>query len=532
MKTMMLFLLACLVLSSGCGLRTPTEKNTSSTRPNILLIMADDMGFSDIGCYGGEIRTPNIDGLARDGIRLTRFYNNAWCSPTRASLLTGLYPHQVGMAGLADQDTGSAGPAQGYLNHRCVTLAEVLGSAGYLTLMSGKWHLGEYEPFWPIHRGFQHYFGLISGAANYFDIRKTKSAKTVRFMAVDSMAYRPPDSGFYMTDAITDHAVQMLQQQAGSQDPFFLYVAYTAPHWPLHALPEDIARYAGTYKAGWDSLRAERYRRQQAMGLLSPGTTLSPRDTAVQAWESLSAAEQDSMAAKMAVYAAQIDRMDQGIGRVLRALHALGKEDNTIVIFLSDNGGCAEGGPQGFDKRGNGLPPGGVDSYMSYGQSWAGASNTPFPYYKKFVNEGGVSTPFILRWPARLKADRRGQIMEQVGHVTDMMPTICAAAGATYPRAYKGQAILPQEGQNLLPALLTGKATDHAPIYWALRGQRALLSGKYKLLSTGPTDAWQLFDLQGDRAETKDLAAANPELVRRLSARWAAWASRTGVDKP
>lgn len=524
MRWTVLLALSGVVFFSGA----PAGKKAS--RPNIVLIMADDMGFSDIGCYGGEIRTPNLDRLSREGIRFTRFYNNAWCSPTRASLLTGLYPQQAGMAGLAWPKTGPAGPNQGYLNDRCVTLAEVLGEAGYYTAMAGKWHLGEHRPYWPTDRGFDNYFGLISGAVNYFDITKDKTPKTVRTMALDDQRYYPPKEGFYMTDAITDYAEKILKRQQTAEKPFFLYVAYTAPHWPLHALPEDIARYEGKYNSGWDSLRIQRYRRLTELGIISPSTPLSPRDTGVTAWAQLPEKTKKEMAQKMAVYAAQIDRMDQGIGRILKQLEATGKASNTIVIFLSDNGGCAEGGPEGLDHRKNGLPPGGVDSYLSYGQSWANASNTPFRQYKKDIYEGGISTPLIVRWPEGIRRQRNGEVMKQVGHVTDIMPTLCAAAGARYPARYKGRSVLPAEGQNLLPVIEKGKVQPHRPVYWSLNDEKAIITGKYKLLSAGKNAPWELYDLENDRVEENDRAAASPGQVKEMKRQWEDWAERVGIQ--
>ncbi|WP_157986740.1 arylsulfatase [Chitinophaga alhagiae] len=521
-----LFIAALPIIAWRCAGAGATEP----PRPNIVLIMADDMGFSDIGCYGSEIRTPNLDTLSQQGIRFTRFYNNAWCSPTRASLMTGLYPHQVGMAGLAWPKTGPQGPFQGYLNNRCVTLAEVLKEAGYHTAMAGKWHLGEHRPYWPVDRGFDTYFGLISGASNYFDITNDKSPKAIRTMAQDSQRYQPPREGFYMTDAITDYACKVIGQQREAAEPFFLYVAYTAPHWPLHALPEDIARYAGKYNTGWDSLRLRRYRKLQELGIISASTQLSPRDSAVSAWADLPASQRNEMAQKMAVYAAQVDRMDQGIGRILRQLAASGNTENTIVIFLSDNGGCAEGGPQGFDNRENGFPPGGDSSYMSYGQSWANASNTPFRYFKKDLLEGGISTPLIVRWPAAITPERNGQVLEQVGHVTDIMPTLCAATGARYPAQYKGRQILPTEGQSLLPAIQQGKALPHQPIYWSLGNHKAVMADGYKLASSGTGKPWQLYNLEKDRTELDNRAASLPQQATTMQQLWEKWAERTGAN--
>lgn len=524
----------------GVNIRCSAPASTPQ-KPNIVLIMADDMGFSDIGCYGAvKIKTPNIDRLAAEGIRLTRFYNNAWCSPTRASLLTGLYPQQVGMGVLAGPKPGPEGPYQGYLNNHCVTLAEVLSQAGYQTLMSGKWHVGEAPAYWPVKRGFEHYFGLISGAANYFDITKTKIDTTVshqrlvRHMALDDKPYTPPKEGFYMTRAITGHALQMLDEAAKGDKPFFLYLAYTAPHWPLQALPEDIAKYKDAFKEGWDSLRAQRYRHQQSLGIIGPETRLSPRDETIPPWDSLSRDQQDTMAAKMAVYAAQISRMDAGIGQVLEKLKALGKQDNTVVIFLSDNGACAEGGLWGFDKRHNGLPPGGVDSYMSYGRSLANVSNTPFQYYKKLLHEGGTSAPFIVRWPAVIPSGDQGTVLRQSAaqsaHVIDIMPTLCDIAGATYPKQYQGRDILPEEGESILSMIQEDKSWKrHKPLYWGLNGHGAMLLDSQKIVTNNLRHPWELHNLDEDRSEMNDLAAQHPDQVEKMAAMWHQWAERVGV---
>lgn len=508
-----------------------TIQEPVTERPNIVIIMADDMGYSDIGCYGGEINTPNIDRLAGEGIRFTEMYNNAWCSPSRASLLTGLYPHQAGMGILAGPNPGPEGPYEGYLNSECVTLAEVLKQAGYSTALSGKWHLGEFKPHWPTDRGFDHYFGLISGAANYFDITKTKGGKVVRYMAMDDQPYMPPKEGFYMTDAITDYAVKTLEDKKEDKDPFFLYVAYTAPHWPLHALPEDISKYRGKYDIGWDSLRILRYKKQHQLGIVGNEATLSPRNDEVYPWEKLSGKQKEEMSLKMAVYAAQIDHMDQGIGKILDKLNATGKKENTIVIFLSDNGGCAEEGLWGFDKRNNELPPGSVDSYMSYGESWANASNTPFRFFKKWLHEGGISTPLIIRWPATIASNRQGQIIKQTAHLTDMMPTICEIAGAVYPKKVNGKNIQPMEGQSLLPVIKQGNPVSHKPIYWALNGHKAILVGDYKLEAVSEEAPWELYNIREDRAELNDLSAKYPARVKEMADRWKKWADKAGVFK-
>jgi arylsulfatase len=481
--------------------------------------MADDMGYSDIGCYGAEIHTPNLDNLAADGLRFSQFYNAARCCPTRASLLTGLYPHQ---AGVGDMVGNRGYPAyQGYLNDRCLTIAEALKPAGYHTLMAGKWHVGENRPHWPTDRGFDRYFGLISGAANYFDPTKTKAEGVVRQMALDDKPYEPPKGGFYMTDAFTDQAVKFLDERGRDEKPFFLYLAYTAPHWPLHALPEDIARYKGKYLKGWDALREERYRRMVEMGLISDKWKMPPRDKANQPWSEEK--DKELMDLKMAVYAAQIERMDYGVGRVLAKIKDLGKQENTLVMFLADNGGCHEGGPRGFDNRKNGLPPGGVDSYMSYGQSWANASNTPFRRYKHWVHEGGIATPFIAYWPAAIKS--QGAITHEVGHIIDVMATCVDVAAARYPERDR----TPLEGRSLLPLFLEGRRQGHEAIFWEHEGNRAVRRGKWKLVAAqgGP---WELYDLQADRTELNNLAGENPDKVEELKILYERWAKRCGVQ--
>lgn len=370
------------------------QKRTIPSKPNILLIVSDDLGYSDIGCYGGEVKTPNLDRLAADGVRFTQFYNSARCCPSRASLLTGIYPHQAGVGGMVDTPSENVpGPYQGYLNDHCVTIAEVLKQAGYYTAAAGKWHVGEERPHWPIDRGFDNYYGLISGASNYFDFSQHKNKKVKRVFAIDSTSYIPPKEGFYMTDAITEHAVEYLKKAQQKQNPFFLYLAYTAPHWPLHALPEDIAKYRGHFMKGWDVLREERMKRMLEMGLIDKDMALSPRDPEVLPWDSLNSEQKDHMDMLMSIYAAQIDHMDKGIGEVLDQLNTMGVADNTLILFISDNGACAEGGIWGADFWGNfwsgTTAPGAGGSYHSYGRSWANLSNTPFRMFKHWVHEGG-----------------------------------------------------------------------------------------------------------------------------------------------
>ena len=500
----------------------------SRDRPNIILIMADDLGFSDIGCYGSEIHTPNLDRLAAGGIRFTQFYNAARCCPTRASLLTGLYPHQVGMGGMVSHggDRRPPGPYQGYLNDKCVTIAKVLKNAGYHTLMSGKWHVGESRPHWPTDRGFEKYFGLISGAANYFDITKGKEKGIKRQMAIDDKPYMPPKDNFYMTDAITEHAVNFIDQYGREDKPFFLYVAYTAPHWPLHAWPEDIAKYKGKYLEGWDTLRKQRYARQVKMGIIEKKWPLTPRDEGAIPWDGVE--DKELMDLKMAVYAAQIDRMDQGIGKILSKLEATGKKENTLILFLSDNGGCAETGPLGFDRRNNGLPPGGVDSYMSYGLSWANASNTPFRLFKKWVHEGGISTPLIACWPDVIK--KKGGITHQLGHVIDIMATCVDIAGAKYPELFNGKKVIPLEGKSLLPVFQGKKRNTHDYLFWEHQKHEAIRHSKWKLVARKPGH-WELYDLEQDRSEMNNLSDKYPEIAHQLKSKYQEWAKQWGVRR-
>jgi len=517
---------AGLGLLAASGMTTLTGCNGTRKRPNILLIMVDDMGYSDLGCYGSEISTPNVNSLAQDGLRFTQFYNAARCCPTRACLLTGLYPHEAGIGEMvsAKYDMPSY---QGYLNDNCMTIAEVLKGAGYKTLMSGKWHVGEHKPHWPRDRGFARYFGIISGAANYFDITKTKREGVVRQMALDDKPWTPPKEGFYMTDAITDHAVEFLDKETGGGEPFFMYVAFTAPHWPLHALPEDIAKYKGKYKMGWDELRQQRYKRMLEMGIIDAKWKLSPRDPEALPWDQLTDAEKELMDSKMAVYAAQIDRMDQGVGKILNKLKELGVEENTLVLFLSDNGACHESGPLGFDNRKNGVPVGGVDSYMSYGRSWSNAGNTPFRLHKHWTHEGGISTPLIARWPQVIK--QKGGLTREVGHIVDIMATCVDAAGAVYPETFKDKPVKPKRGKSLVPVFKTGKREGHEYIYWEHIGSRAVRHGKWKIVFKQHGEAWELYDIEVDRSELNNLADTQPEILEQLKQKYAIWSKEVGV---
>ena len=507
------------------------DKTENTARPNILLIVADDMGYSDLGCYGGEIKTPNLDRLASQGIRFTQFYNAARCCPSRASILTGLYPHQAGMGGMVDTPDGNTpGPYQGYLNDQCVTIAEVLKQAGYYTAASGKWHVGEERPHWPTDRGFDNYYGLISGASNYFDFTRHKNKTVKRYFAIDSTSIIPPKEGFYMTDAITDHAIGYLKKAAEREQPFFLYLAYTAPHWPLHALQEDIDKYRGKYLKGWDALRKERLDRMVKLGIIDKDLALSLRDPEVQPWDSLTNLQKDQMDQLMAIYAAQIDRMDQGIGKVLEQLDTMGASQHTLVLFLSDNGACAEGGIWGGDFWGNfwdgTVSPGSGDSYHTIGRSWANLSNTPFRLFKHWVHEGGISTPFIARWPERIN---KGAVTNQPGHIIDLMATCCDITGASYPSTYKGNRITATPGKSLLP-IFRGAVRPQEPYYWEHFGNRAIREGKWKVVAE-ENAPWELYDMKKDRTEQQNLIAAEPDTARVLIEQYKEWAHQVGVKE-
>lgn len=524
---------------------TVTSCDTES-RPNIILILADDMGYSDIGYMGSEIKTPNIDALAGEGVLFLDFYNGARCCPTRASLMTGLYAHQTGMGGM-EPDRGLPG-YRGNINRNCVTIAEALKHNGYSTYMSGKWHLTnkrraekEEDKFnWPVQRGFDRFYGTIAGAGNFF----MPATLTRQNTNIEEEAANDPD--FYYTDAITDNAVSFINehQAQNDQNPFFLYVAYTAPHWPLHAPEEDIAGYREIYRSGWDSIRQSRYDRMIDKGIIDPAWGIAPRDERVPPWNDIDITElpeqvmqsidnadelRSLMAEKMAVYAAMIDRMDQGIGRINAALKQNKYFKNTLIIFLLDNGGCDEWGTYGFgweNYRNTGSIAGTPESNASYGPAWAHVSNTPFRLYKLYTYEGGTSTPMIMHWPERIR--NGGMINREVSHIIDIMPTFISAANGIYPGNYNDHTILPMEGENLLP-LLDGKSLRERTLYWEHLGGRAVRRGKWKLTGMRGAGPWELFDIEADRAEQNDLSDEHPELFDELKQDWEKWAHRTNA---
>ncbi|HWV99609.1 MAG TPA: arylsulfatase [Candidatus Acidoferrum sp.] len=537
-------------LLPGLALASRALASGPPAKPNIVLLLADDLGFSDLGCYGSEIHTPNLDKLASRGLRFTQFYTTPRCCPTRAALLTGLYPQQAGIGNMME-DRGLPG-YRGELNDRCITIAEELGLAGYHTLMAGKWHVchihfdGKKQlnfesdtPFWdtkanwPLQRGFEEYFGAIHGVASYYEPFSLVRGNT---------PIRAEGTNFYYTDAISDAAVADIQKYAGGAKPFFLYVAFSAPHWPLQAPGADIAKYRQKYLAGWDAIRTDRYHRQIELGLIEKTWPMSPRDERVPAWEKVTHKEWE--ANRMATYAAMVERMDRGIGRILSTLREKGIEQNTLMLFFSDNGGCAEIiQPDWYDvpsrtrdgrpvRVGNGNPAvlaGPEDVWQSYGVPWANVSDTPFRLYKHFVHEGGIATPFIASWPAVIR--KQGSITRQLGHVTDLMATFVEAAGTRHPESYKGHPILPLEGKSLLPLFRGQERPDRSPVFWEHEGNRAVRLGKWKLVSRYP-GGWELYDMKADRTELHDLAGEHPDEVEELSGLYEQWAQRCGVVTP
>jgi arylsulfatase A-like enzyme len=545
-----LYLLFALLLSSCAAMKSNTA-NAQDKRPNIIVIMADDLGYSDIGSYGGEIQTPNLDHLAENGIRFSQFYNTSRCCPTRAALLTGLYNQQ---AGIGEMTTDRKLPGyRGYLTENTVTLAEVLKDAGYRTAMTGKWHVSNtieqptkeeqfkwlnhqadhpwFSPVeqYPTSRGFEKYFGNIWGVVDYFDpfslVNGTTPVKNV------------PD-GYYHTDAINDTTVSYIKEFSKDNKPFFLYVAQTAPHWPLQALPEDIKKYEDTYKVGWDAIREARYQRMVAKGLIDPQKApLSPRMGRELSWENNPDKEWDARA--MAVHAAMIDRMDQGIGRIINALKETGELENTIIVFLSDNGAspedCMKYGP-GFDRPGKtrdgrkisypvnkDVLPGPQTTFASIGERWANVSNTPYQYAKAQSYEGGMLTPMIAYWPKGIHS--KGSINNHVGHVMDFMATFLEAAGAKYPGVYKGRSITPTTGISLLPVLKGKKASKHDALYNEHFKARYIRDDEWKLVSHSNDTTWHLYRIKDDQTELNDLAKQYPEVVQRLAKRWQVWAN-------
>lgn len=560
-----LLLLGCAAFVLSLSLAATAYSADKPSVPNIVLILADDMGYTDIGCYGSEIRTPVLDELAANGLRFTQFYNTSRCCPTRAALLTGLYSHQAGI-GLMTGDRGYDA-YRGDLNRRCVTLAEVLRTAGYRNYMSGKWHVTRHigpqadNSNWPLQRGFDRFYGTIIGAGSFYD--PATLCRGNRYITPENDPEYQPDS-FYYTDAISDNAAQYVSDhfRNHAHQPLFLYVAYTSAHWPMHAPKDVIDRYKGCYDDGYGPIREARYRNAIERGVIRADWPMS--QGAVD-WEKFPHKGWDIRC--MEVYAAMVDRMDQGIGRVIDQLKKADALDNTIVVYLQDNGGCAEGfgrtdnakqrdkfnfkpfGPNDLQPKiwppmqtrdgrwvrtGPPAMPGAEDTFVAYGVGWANASNTPFRGYKHDGYEGGISTPFIVHWPAGIATQQRGAIVNDPSHLIDVMPTFAAAAGARYPDEFSGSTIQPMEGVDLSPTFKGRSIVRSSPLAFEHHGNLALRDGRWKIVSAyrrkQPT-RWELYDMERDRTELHDLAESEPGKLKELVGKWQAWADRVGVQR-
>jgi arylsulfatase A-like enzyme len=550
----------CLLVACVCYNQfSALAQMQSVKKPNIIVILTDDMGYSDIGCFGSEINTPNIDKLAANGLIFTHFYNTARCSPTRASLLTGLYPHQAGMGHLATENFKEPGYTDD-LSKNAVTMAEVFQQAGYATYMTGKWHIAKNikndgdKSNWPMQRGFQRFFGTLNGSGSFYDPGTLMSNNT--FIA--------PAKNFYYTDAISDTAVKFINENP-KEKPFFFYVAYTSAHWPLHAPESDVQKYKGMYDKGWDATRQQRFEKLKKLGIISNKAVLTERGIDIPDWKDEPLKEWQVR--RMEVYAAMIDVMDRGIGRIIAALEKNGELDNTIIFYMHDNGGCAEPlnsnqkeippteeqkmgkaytadsvflGRQPtytcngkFIRSGKGVMAGPDSSWVTYGEEWANVSNTPYRLYKHWAHEGGIATPLIVHWPKGIKS--KGQLRTQPGHLIDIMATCIDIAGINYPKQFNGNEIQPYEGKSLLPAF-NNKALKREYIFWEHEGNRAIRVGKWKLVSrakknkvftAADENAWELYDMDKDPTETNNLAVKYPEKVKELSVLWENEALRT-----
>ncbi|CDD94300.1 arylsulfatase [Bacteroides intestinalis CAG:315] len=503
-------------------------------KPNVVIFLVDDMGYSDIGCYGGEIMTPNLDKLASTGVRFTQFYNTSRSCPARASLMTGLYQHQAGIGQMSEDpgtfkketqrdinDWGSEG-YQGYLNRNCVTIAEVLKENGYHTYMAGKWHLGMHgQEKWPLQRGFERFYGILAGAASYL------RPEGGRGLTLDNEHLPAPEAPYYTTDAFTDHALQFVGEQKDDK-PFFLYLAFNAPHWPLQAKEEDIQKFTKLYRSkGWDKIRQERYNRMQKMGIIDKNVGFAEWEN--RSWDELTEKEKDESAYRMAVYAAQVHCVDYNVGKVIDYLKKTKQLDNTLILFLADNGACAEpylelGGGKQEDINNpacNNMP--------SYGRAWAQTSNTPFRKYKCRSYEGGISTPLIFSWNKKL-GNRHGNLCTTPGYLPDIMPTVLEATGAAYPETYHGgNKIHPLVGTSLFPAITEKVPSLHEYMYWEHQGNRAIRYGNWKAIRDEAGTEWELYDIVKDRTEKNNLASQHPDVLKKLRNEWEYWAIKHNV---
>lgn len=536
-----------LLLSATAALPVVASAQAEDRRPNIMVIMVDDMGYSDLGCFGGEIHTPNLDGLANNGMRFTQFFNAGRSCPSRAALMTGLYAQQAGIMAMGQS-----------LNTECVTIPEVLKTTGYHTAMTGKWHLSLTQGIgnnadqmawlshqntfnnrpvapietYPCNRGFDEHWGTIWGVVNHFDpFSLVHNEEPIYTDAIPS--------DFYSTDFITDKTIDLIDDLSAKEEPFFMYVAYNAPHWPLHAKPEDIKKYDGMYDEGWDVMREKRYARMVELGLISPEQTPVSRNESGRLWENET--DKEFQAANMEVHAAMIDCVDQGVGRIIQKLKETGEYDNTIIIFSSDNGASSENyGIGEFDRHDrtrdgqmvthDSRTPGDQLSYNYLGTGWAGAINTPFRYWKAESFHGGIAAPTIVHWPAGMKSGK-GSIVNEPCHFIDIMPTCIALAGAEYPSTYNGHSIKPlaAEGRSLLPLISgEGEWNGERTLFWEHENGRAVRVGNWKMTSLR-NGGWQLFDLSTDYSETNNVAAEHPDKVREMKNLWNNWAKSVGL---
>ena len=556
------FAFLCTLLLSAFAFAAETQ------RPNIIVIMTDDMGYSDLGCYGGEIHTPALDSLAATGIRFTQFYNAAKCCPTRASILTGLHPHQAGV-GHMTRDHNLPGYT-GDLLPSCVTIAEALKTAGYATYGAGKWHVTKHSTDsderhnWPVQRGFDRYYGIIGGATNFFEPASLFRDNTP-VSPLNDPEYKPDE--YYFTTAISDHAVRYIKEhvQSEADKPFFMYVAYTAAHWPMQALPQGIAKYEGRYDQGYDSIRQARFERMRSIGLLDERWVLTPK---TDEWDAVSNKPWESKC--MEVYAAMVDNMDQGVASIVQALKENGQYENTVIMYLQDNG--AEASSHGRQVRqgsyservaepvfepyppetilhqwmevmgasartrdgfplisGDGVMPGPKDTFIAYGRGWANVSNTPLREFKSFMHEGGISTPFIVHSPLLVSESMQGKFYTEAGQLMDIMATCLDLAGVKYPEKRNGIDVTPLEGISLKPAFTGGTLDRETPLFWEHQGARAIREGKWKLVAKGPVAPWELYDIDVDRCEMNNLADEHRELAEKLATQWENWAKEANV---
>ena len=530
-------LLSLLILMSVFSCKEK-EKETAmaaeneTKKPNIIVIMSDDMGYSDIAPFGGEIETPNLTKLADNGVRFKQFYNTARCCPTRASLMTGCYPQQTGIGHMTNSPERpghhnyGTPEYQGFLNTKTVTIAEVLKESGYSTIMSGKWHLGmSKEEYWPKQRGFEKFYGIVSGASNFF---KPVYPRGI-YKNNEPVVITDPD--FYTTDAFTDNALTYIDEAKTEKpdQPFFLYLAYTAPHWPLQAPQDVVDKYKGRYSKGWGELRKERYARMKEMGIIDASWNLTEQDA--RSWDSLSEEKKKEMDLRMTIYAAMVDRMDQNIGRLYDHLEKKGELDNTFIIFLNDNGACAENEELGTGPASQLETKEGY--LLSYGQAWANASNTPYREYKHWLHEGGMATPFIVHWPEGIDKNKNGNLLNQYGFLPDIMATCLDLADAKYPENYNGNAITPHSGKSMLATLKNPEKPIHEePIFWEHEGNKSVRLGKFKLVQDWDkknADNWELYDMELDRTETNNIIDDNKETADKLIGYYNEWATANNV---